>query len=584
MPALVPQDVVFLSGAGISVDGPTSGPIGDSLTRWAFAHAYLPETISEIQRAYEVLGMESSRLPRLEAVLEIAVRVHGIDCLRRLLSSLDQAQPNGLHRFFGDHIRLGGTHVTANFDALIERAVPGVDVLHFHGMLTPGGGDYAGLGARLSRIERGFDAGMQSRLDMAIGDTQRTLIVVGYSGSDYFDMDPFIQERASHLASTLKRVIWVNHDHRVAPGTFRMGIVDDTSPRMLRDFARAGVDCVSISCHTTALLSVLADQWVLPPVSVTMRTPSGGPPPRIGDEWLRAEATRSLYHHMGMHRSHADLLRRLPGLRDNVGDDQAAEIAWQEGRHTLALRHWRKVHSGTDPAVVARIQERVAACRWDRGSYLRAYAAATNASATARLRADSETIAATAELRARILIHMARTPDVRWFATRSVRRRVAEEIHCLLSKESFGVHTRVRLEDAAALLVDDPQALLQGRRGRSTLRPTAAIRVPAAPTSGAIDSYAQFEALSAMVDYRRGELRRAASRGLAVPVEWIEEYRAAADHLGKTAAVATLFAIPGAAEHYSLREVVALLPRVSATPWHRVRLLGSWLRHRRPRR
>ena len=104
-----PENVVFLSGAGISVDGPTFGPIGNELTYRAIDACFADHTRDTISNAYRVLAklMKTdfkdeyiNMFPRLEAILEIVSKVYGVEALQILLSDLVSAESNDLHRFF----------------------------------------------------------------------------------------------------------------------------------------------------------------------------------------------------------------------------------------------------------------------------------------------------------------------------------------------------------------------------------------------------------------------------------------------------------------------------------------------------
>jgi len=51
-PNLDPREVVFLSGAGISSNAPTNGPLGHDLTQRALDHAFLPGVSETIACVY----------------------------------------------------------------------------------------------------------------------------------------------------------------------------------------------------------------------------------------------------------------------------------------------------------------------------------------------------------------------------------------------------------------------------------------------------------------------------------------------------------------------------------------------------
>lgn len=563
VPHIPPSDVVFMTGAGISANAPTNGPIGSELTIRALSHAFLSGTLGQVQLGYKALGLGQERMPRLEAILEIAARVHGPGILDDLLSDLRTAEPNDLHRFFGSHALTGGMHVTANFDVAIERAAPDSAVLHFHGSL---GAETIGLGATLSRIERGFSETMSARLmEVLAGSPGRTLVVAGYSGLDYFDMDPFIDAHRHDLRAALARVIWI--DHRSGASDF----VETTAPGppMLTALRNAGVACSLVRADTASVLNVFAMRWGFVGL---------GPQRRDETKWTarsplntvdRAEATRQLYLHMGMYASHERLVNRVSHLQERVGLGDRAAVAWEQGRYRAARRDWIALYSGPGVVNQARRLERTAACTWVSGAYLRGYATALQAVRAGRKSDDPEVLALCLELQARILVHMARLPDLRWFATVRRRSRVAEELHRVIDSNKFGSGLRPRFLDAIALLRNDPERLRGGPLEASATAPIWS------------ESYLQYESLSGALNHQRGEMRRAVATGAArMTRTWLDDYLRSAAFLGKWAAVRTAPSMPGAARHFDWLEGVSLLWRAGAVPWHRLRLVTAFTAHR----
>ena len=180
----------------------------------ALGHCFRANTAEVAASYYRKLRVPRSR-PRLETLLDVVRRVHGLAALVDVLADLRQPLPNGLHEFFAAHASAGGQHVTANFDPCIEAAGSAagqqVDVLHFHGSFAE---DQSGdsLGATLARIERGFPADIGGRLSgLLTASPRQVLVFAGYSGSDFFDVDPFLQQFTGSrtLAGTV--VLWVDH-------------------------------------------------------------------------------------------------------------------------------------------------------------------------------------------------------------------------------------------------------------------------------------------------------------------------------------------------------------------------------------
>lgn len=574
VPQRFASDVVFLTGAGISADAPSNGPVGPELARRALSYAFLDETMREVARAFEAVEVVPPRsLPRLEAVLDVAVRTHGDKILGELLSDLELAAPNALHAFFRGHASLGGNHLTANFDSLIEDGGADFGIVHFHGRMAAGSDKYTDLGATLSRIERGFSADMRTAILRSIaGASPRTLVVVGYSGLDFFDMDPLVVDSGPDLARLLAEVIWVDHDFEAAPGSYATDDKPNESwPPMLRTLAGAGVRCIRVRGLTAGVLTDFARQWGLPDVMPEARQAKVWAPRaslRIED---RAEASRRLYLHMGLFRSHDRLIAQFPFLVTNVTSGEAAEVHWQRGRIREAKRAWQQEYAGDLIEMRARCEERMAACLWARGSLLRAYRRALRASQLAQTAQDDEITALCLETRARVLIHIARVPGVRWFASHSRRNGVLRQLHSA-SEKVLGVHLQARLRDAAALLENDPES-----------HRVSAAEYMQGDSPPRTEVFNQFESLSALLDYRRGyERRRAASqRGVAISYQWMETYQNGAAALGKQAALLSLLSMPGAAMHYTPSQALRNVCTMSATPFHKLRLFASYLAQKR---
>jgi hypothetical protein len=207
-----PASVSMLTGAGVSVEGPASLPTGEELTRRVFDSYFEEGTLDRVHAHHRAVGWlttswcphgdsgagasGAARPPRLETVLGVAAGVHGHTAVADILADVSGAAPNRNHVFLAGHLGLGGRQLTANFDTCAEKAADrvapgwrarGGRVLHFHGSLAadPSG---AGLGATLARIQGGF-TGSDAEEFLAVLPDRGVLLVLGYSGSDFFDVD-----------------------------------------------------------------------------------------------------------------------------------------------------------------------------------------------------------------------------------------------------------------------------------------------------------------------------------------------------------------------------------------------------------
>lgn len=553
-PRLEPDRVVFLSGAGISADAPTNAPIGNQLTERAFEVGFLPGTMQKILGMHALLGFPD-RVVRLEAVLDIVMEAHGEAVLDDLVSDLHGGRPNELHRFFGQHLALGGRHITANFDNYIETAC-GVDrVLHFHGSLDGPGGIHR-LGLRLSGIEKGFDKITRGQLKAVLTARGHSiLVVVGYSGSDYFDIDPFFAAEATSLIGSIDEVVWIEHDRTASqPESIDLDDPRYRQRRLSKPLDTNGMPTRVVRGRTVDALNQFGARWGLPPIAERGRKAAPWSSSVPVDDMAKARASALLYRHAGMY---LDFQNTVDGagaaLADLQDDDTQAGCAWQRGDRKAAAEHWSTYYAN-DPA---RRLERLAACRWVRGAHFRAYATALSAVGQAQRDGDDEALGQALETTTRILISMRRSPDTRWFASRRRAAALEKRIANLIEENRFGVHLLARLNDVLAYL-----------RGEEDF------------TAGS-ETFFEFESLTGALDYLRGEKRKAVSAGRDVMTrEWLDFYETAATALGKLGDANSLVTMPGAAAIYRPREALRRIRAMSATPWHRLRLIVQYFASR----
>lgn len=482
-----PERTLFWSGAGISVDAPTHGPKGEDLVQRALAHAFLPSVARTVAWYYWTLGTVRERpgpprrSPRLETVLQVVEAVHGEEVLADLLSDLD-AQPNPLHRFFADHLSRGGSHVTMNFDTCIERAgrgdwKPGA-LLHVHGELGS-----RGIGATLARIERGLPREIRDPLrEMLLAPGIRSMVFVGYSGSDFFDVDPFLASLPKDSLAG-RNVLWIEHR-----GDLR---AVEPRRRQLEALHDAGARVREVWTLTRAALEEVGRPWRLP---LGVGGGEGRPwQPQIPiSEGMKKRASIELFSLMGLHKE----VDRLLDPDDPSGWELVAHTRWAEGRYTEAGAAWATARAG---ASKARKVERVGAVAWIRGEYRRA----RDVLVTALEEADGtfEDRLALAETLARVYVHMRRSPDSWRLATPQLRTFVLDHLPDPRDLDEAGRPLGTHLANRVA-------------SARSAVgAATAAIADP-------VQSFGEYEALNAELNYRQAELREEAAHGTAIPAEF----------------------------------------------------------------
>jgi hypothetical protein len=547
-----PEQIAFWTGAGISFAAPTCAPGGYDLVERALDAFFLPGTLDRIRRVYGALRLARTH-PRLETVLDVVRRVHGPDALADVLRDLRVAPPNGLHQFFAAHLACGGRHVTANFDTCVERS-GGVGVVHIHGDF---GGGMDTLGATLTRIQRGFPADLENALGELL-ESVAAVVVVGCSGSDAFDVEPFLRGlRADALGH--RTLVWL----RYAPGPAAAASSGDE--RIARHFdavAHTGIDCAEVGGDPMQTLAGFADAWGVPfavdaapcAASWTLTVPV--------DDGRRRRASLELAAMMGVHQEVSRLLAPCDA-RDTDEWGIAAQTAWAQGRYREARAIWRCTLAGDDGDTRARLDERVGATLWIEGRLWRANRYLRRAVASARAAGvTGEPLWLLAETQGRVLAHMQRRPLLRCLVTR--RRRQA--VTALLPPRhgdgyrSRGVHLDARLAGVAASLA-------------------APVVEPAAGRSEPANTFSEAEALHAMLNYRHAALRRRAAAGRASA----DEYRRQRDDflaIGAGGDAPRVMTIPGSEAAFTFAELRRDLESVELAPWPRLLLMARFVRQR----
>ncbi|MFI1414724.1 hypothetical protein ACH4Y0_33060 [Streptomyces sp. NPDC020707] len=581
---LRPDQVLLWSGAGISVEGPTSLPSGPELTRRVFDTFFEAGALATVLTYHQAIGLHTNplcasdislpapQLPRLETALDAAARARpgGSPDTFDILDDVRKAAPNRLHAFAAGHIALGGRHVTANFDTCIEHAyetrqgrpVPDGAVHHFHGSFAHSP-DSRELGATLSRIQTGFPEDEAERLYQLLR-AHRAVIVIGYSGSDYFDVDQLVARLPSDGLRGL-RLLWVMHSGHPAHVPDQ-----DTVPLqfLLRE---AGADVHIVCGRTDQLLTQVARGWGLPaPADPLPRAPAD-PQLRVTDA-ERHRASFLLYRSLGLHNEVRRLLRKGGISVDDPVEQRAvcSQLLWEAGAwNTLRRMWWHAPADGPDRHIRA---ERIGACLWAQGRLLPAWMWLRRQ--RSKVSDDPAAAYALEETVNRVIEHMHRTPDLRFLGRLLLARMSAAGTHDGIGP---GSDEQQRYEIAFRALQDVRDSLDALRRG-----------APRADHHHAEQSSTWFREsgdLQGMLSYRHRALRdgyRPDNRG-AGDEALGESYRqllTANLFLGSMAGAWRTALLPGAHRVFSVHEFLFALTTLQYGWWHRFRLLAWYLPRR----
>lgn len=569
-----PADVLLLTGAGVSANEPTALPLGGELLSRAIDRFFDPTALDEIMKVHAELGLNVSdpclgqtntRPPRLETVLDVAAVTYGPEHALGLLADFRDAPPNQLHAVLAGHLEAGGFQLTTNFDDCIERAaahpqIVGDRVWHLHGSLAQGE-SLASLGATLRAIETGFSAGEADRLREALR-RHSALVVLGYSGSDFFDVDSAVAE-LTDPALRNHAVLWVAH-HRGGSASRRPL---DRDPQLVRLLENAGADVTVLCASTSDVCQALATEWGIhipndfPALAIPRGLhvtdghrkrprPPGSPPTTVA---ARTRATFNLYLQLRLHRHARKMLADARLQISSIDLFRAeAQIMWDAGEYaTLARRWWMA------PSEIPRWErsERIGACLWEQGRLIPAYLWLTRHSR--RLCANTSERLKVDETTARVVLQMHRSPDTRWLARR-VRPLVQARLREVTRAE--GLDTFRRANDVVRQLAtaDDPSPTANDARTSSLW-------------------FLEAGDLAALLAYRYSYYRRSYRSDIPTPELEIRYRKLQADKARVGSADARVMHLPGAERVYSVREFVPGLFAVQFAPWHRVRLLGRFL-------
>lgn len=259
------SDIAFLCGAGTSV--PSGLPTAAAFVR---QFIYALEEAASCKLPQETVDKLS--MHRLEHILQIAQQTPAF-ALDDCLACLQNARPNFVHsaimRCISRYGRRPGVVLTTNFDSLFEDSasqmnprvpvtVAGLsdlgDIGHHDNLVVKLHGDLSDDSARsirsvvatLDLFSRRFTQEEEQTLDKLLRD--RTLIVLGYSGSDHYDVMPYLSRHPSDS------LIWLQHDS----GLSDLLISKAESPGRLRYFFSRRNDVYALA-HTERLLRAVQE-------------------------------------------------------------------------------------------------------------------------------------------------------------------------------------------------------------------------------------------------------------------------------------------------------------------------------------
>lgn len=217
--------------------------------------------------------------PRLESLLS---EIAGVQSVKRDqdfqffdgFSCFTGAPINDNHRLLATLLKNGASIVTTNFDICIEKAfkriVPGVQfdetleediyyrtprltgsgtIIYIHGIATR----VNSLGITIERVKRGLPGSLAAKLDDMFS-RGKTVGFVGYSASDAFDVNPYLQEKAPN-SFPYSFAVFIQHDGGGQPPSH--------VPSLLKAFNDSKTAIAKTSVFLSELVSLTGDSCSL---------------------------------------------------------------------------------------------------------------------------------------------------------------------------------------------------------------------------------------------------------------------------------------------------------------------------------
>ena len=261
---LLPDDaanLVYLVGAGISCPAPVNIPTVLQFYDAVIDHC--ADGVEEVRRCQEMIR-HRGKFPRFEVFVDSLHRL--LDLQLEIAELYNVTGFNVIHDFLSKRAHEGAAIITTNFDSCIENAAAssldcvsfdGTDlstvnqptssvIVKVHG--TARGGDNSrplSITIRaIARSARGFRQVPNWRKYLLRLLEGRSLIVMGYSGSDDFDITPILHEASPKL------IRWVQH----SPSDITFRRVEGEVPKLVSLIAKR-TPVESVVGDVAALLS-----------------------------------------------------------------------------------------------------------------------------------------------------------------------------------------------------------------------------------------------------------------------------------------------------------------------------------------
>jgi hypothetical protein len=240
--SLQPNEVLFFSGAGISVPPPANFPLGNELHRMLLEYAekfnkndaenlssilVFEETVSRLSKLYEYLNGMNIFLHIFSNVFEVRADEDPISITSHLLNH----KSNDYHKYFNWHIKNGGKHFTVNIDQFIEiigniqfkvKTKENIEELFMNKIIFSDSSGYLlkihgdvnkdewGTQGYLYKNVQAFSQSFSDFLDKEINSV-KIVIFIGYGGVDHYDITPYFKPKYNGYFQNTS-AIWLKYE------------------------------------------------------------------------------------------------------------------------------------------------------------------------------------------------------------------------------------------------------------------------------------------------------------------------------------------------------------------------------------
>lgn len=353
--SLRPSEICILTGAGISLPAPSSFPLAAPVLRhilrelglgYATRDAYL--SVLDVAPVKPRMNWEYLRF---EFIMDRLARYDPQESFLRSIYTRSDARPNSYHIWLAKMLSLGANVITTNFDLMIENAFQVLETSRPTVLITEVEcdnyckGDNTNIPDRVGvfqKLHGSVNSTMAARFPRLVGSEgvgpryeaarslmfKRTLLVLGYSGGDDFDVMPMLGFSYEYDE---QKIIWIEHAGLTTPESISPANPPEPIHRP-RSLARGRGQFERIRGDSVTTINLLCHESC--PRLDPSEEPSIGPLPSLKlTDWERLALLHTLME--------GSLYAEQTGLTSSVGQMLSTAAQANEQSKCASLIHHR---------------------------------------------------------------------------------------------------------------------------------------------------------------------------------------------------------------------------------------------------